>query len=160
MEALEHLQGEVDIIYADPPYTRDHYSRFYHVLETLCLRDDPKISTVRIGNKDFTSRGIYRQNRHQSPFCIKSQAPTAFLNLFRRVRQLNVPLVISYSPYISNSNARPRLMTIQEIEELARKYFARVNILSAGRIAHSKLNSTDKNTSVSYDAEVIIKCEI
>ena len=34
-------QKGVAVIYADPPYTRDHYSRFYHVLETLCLRDCP-----------------------------------------------------------------------------------------------------------------------
>ena len=25
------------VVYADPPYTRDHYSRFYNVLETLAL---------------------------------------------------------------------------------------------------------------------------
>ncbi len=44
-EVLSDLR-DAAVIYADPPYTRDHYSRFYHVLETLCLRDSPEISTT------------------------------------------------------------------------------------------------------------------
>src|ERR1019366_5843909 len=97
-DALEGLNGQVSVVYADPPYTRDHYSRFYHVLETLCLRDCPTVSTVRINGSDRISRGIYRAERYQSPFCIKSQAPGAFATLFAKVRRLAVPLVLSYSP--------------------------------------------------------------
>ena len=37
-----------EFVYADPPYTRDHYSRFYHVLETLALRDDPRFRLTRL----------------------------------------------------------------------------------------------------------------
>ena len=69
------------VIYADPPYTRDHYSRFYHVLETLCLRDCPEVSTTFLTGP--TSRGLYRTDRHQSPFCIKSKAPGAFAELLQ-----------------------------------------------------------------------------
>src|SRR5690606_930023 len=77
-EALSQLE-HVGVVYADPPYTRDHYSRFYHVLETMCLWDDPGVSTTRIrAATAIYSRGMYRANRHQSPFCIKSQAPAAF----------------------------------------------------------------------------------
>jgi adenine-specific DNA methylase len=62
----------VGVVYADPPYTRDHYSRFYHVLETMCLRDDPGVSTTRIrADTEIYSRGMYRADRHQSPICIK-----------------------------------------------------------------------------------------
>jgi adenine-specific DNA-methyltransferase len=39
-EALSQLK-DVSVVYADPPYTRDHYSRFYHVLETMCRWDNP-----------------------------------------------------------------------------------------------------------------------
>ena len=35
MECLKMLPDNVRTIYADPPYTRDHYSRFYHVLEVF-----------------------------------------------------------------------------------------------------------------------------
>ncbi len=73
--ALDNIPDDVKIVYADPPYTRDHYSRFYHGLETLCLQDYPKISKTTIGGSLRLSRGLYRLERHQSPFCIKSQAP-------------------------------------------------------------------------------------
>jgi adenine-specific DNA methylase len=158
-EALEDLEGAVSIIYADPPYTRDHYSRFYHVLETLCFRDSPVVSTVRINGRDQISRGMYRAERHQSPFCIKSKAPNAFLTLFSKARPLGVPLVLSYSPYKKESGARPRLLTIKEIEELAQKFFKRVEVIPAGRIAHNKLNNSEKNVGMSYDAEILLICE-
>ncbi len=73
-DALDSMEGQVSVVYADPPYTRDHYSRYYHVLETLCLRDCPTLSKVRIDGEERISRGIYRTDRYQSPFCIKSKA--------------------------------------------------------------------------------------
>lgn len=158
-EALKDLKGEVKIVYADPPYTRDHYSRYYHVLETLCLRDNPRISTVHVNGKDCISRGIYRIDRYQSPFCIRSKAPTAFAALFAGVRSLEVPLVLSYSPYESDNHSRPRLMTIKQIEELAKTYFRRVEIRRAGHISHSKLTSSEKTVGISYNAEVLFICE-
>ncbi|MBI3897330.1 MAG: DNA adenine methylase [Gammaproteobacteria bacterium] len=72
LEVLGSYKGKLSVVYADPPYTRDHYSRFYHVLETLCLRDNPAVSTMEIKGTKQLSRGIYRQDRHQSPFCIRS----------------------------------------------------------------------------------------
>jgi len=158
-DALTQVKGHVGAVYADPPYTRDHYSRFYHVLETMCLWDDPGISTTRIrATTDRYSRGMYRAQRHQSPFCIKSQAPGAFERLFDSVKALRVPLVLSYSPYASNQQARPRVMTVDEISALAKRFFNRVEQLSAGRISHMKLNTSRFNSDPSYDAELIFLC--
>ena len=56
----------VNLIYIDPPYTNAHYSRFYHVLETLVVYDYPELEYF----------GRYRNDRFQSPFCIKSEAVT------------------------------------------------------------------------------------
>ena len=33
---------DVDLIYMDPPYTADNYSRFYHVLNVIARYDDPR----------------------------------------------------------------------------------------------------------------------
>ena len=157
-EALQQLDRRVDVVYADPPYTRDHYSRYYHVLETLCLRDNPDLSTVRIGGKNQISRGIYRLDRYQSPFCIKSQAPKAFATLFSDVRRMGVPLVLSYSPYDCEAGARPRLMTIEQILSLAQEHFDYVTVRPAASIAHSKFNNATKNKAMSYEAEVLMVC--
>lgn len=154
-DAINSLPG-VGVIYADPPYTRDHYSRFYHVLETIALGDEPILSTVRIAGRTHLSRGLYRAERHQSPFCIKSKAPQAFAALFEQVAHLGVPLVLSYSPYVVGDH--PRLMTVAQIEALAAEHFDDVEVRSAGRVSHSKLNAERLNSDVGYEAEILMVC--
>lgn len=146
------------VVYADPPYTRDHYSRFYHVLETLALRDDPEVSTNTAHGKTLPSRGVYRRDRHQSPFCIRSQAPQAFETLFHAVATKGVPLVVSYSPYASERNAHPRVMTIDAVADLARQHFSRIEATSVGTFSHSRLNRSELNKEISYDAEYLLIC--
>ena len=159
VDALAKIDGRLGVVYADPPYTRDHYSRFYHVLETMCLWDEPRVSTTRIRSEgEKFSRGMYRVERHQSPFCIKSQAPSAFERLFAAVRDIQAPLVLSYSPYAADTKARPRVMTVEQISSTARRYFNRVEVASAGRFSHMKLNTTRLNTEASLDAELIFLC--
>lgn len=80
-------------VYADPPYCFVHYSRFYHALETLVLYDFPKLQTQR----GKVVKGRYREERHQSPFCIKSQVRGAFIDLFEGVKASDSSLVLSYS---------------------------------------------------------------
>ena len=156
-DALASLK-DVGVVYADPPYTRDHYSRFYHVLETMCLWDDPGVSTTRIrAVKETFSRGMYRADRHQSPFCIKSQAPAAFGKLFTAVKGLNAPLVLSYSPY-ANGDSHPRVMGVDQIEILAKEHFKSVEIISAGKFSHMKLNASRLHLDASAEAELIFIC--
>ncbi|PTV52132.1 DNA adenine methylase [Acinetobacter seifertii] len=75
------------IIYADPPYGNVHYSRFYHVLETLVKYDYPEVKF----------KGRYRQDRHQSPFCKKSEASDAFEKMFSLIKEKDSAMVLSYS---------------------------------------------------------------
>jgi len=158
-DALTQISGNVGAVYADPPYTRDHYSRFYHVIETMCRWDDPGVSTTRIrAARETFSRGMYRADRHQSPFCIKSQAPGAFEKLFDGVRSLNAPLVLSYSPYASDSDAHPRVMTVEQIISLASKFFKSVEAASAGKFSHMKLNASRLHVDASAEAELIFLC--
>jgi adenine-specific DNA-methyltransferase len=149
---------DISAVYADPPYTRDHYSRFYHVLETMCLRDAPGVSITRVRGVDRVSRGLYRLDRHQSPFCIRSQAPKAFAALFAGVAARRVPLVLSYSPDMGYEGSQPRVMTIDSIRGLAVQYFSSVDIDFAAPISHSKLNSTERILGRSIDAERLLIC--
>lgn len=160
VSALDKLQDfNIAAVYADPPYTRYHYSRYYHVLETICLRDNPLVSTTFPNGKGGISRAIYRVDRHQSPFCIKSKAEGAFDILFRKVRNLDVPLVLSYSPFDASKAVTPRLQTIDQLVEKAKVYFADVTIASPGKFTHSKLNSADKNHEANHEAELLIVCK-
>lgn len=103
-------------VYADPPYAFVHYSRFYHALETLVLYDYPEI---QVKNGEIV-KGRYRESRHQSPFCIRSQVKEAFEDLFRGVSNSNSNLVLSYS--------NTGMISIDELAELASKEFGRRSI--------------------------------
>lgn len=157
-EIVSNIPEDVTVVYADPPYTRDHYSRFYHLLETLALRDIPEISTTKINGEEKISRGLYRKDRHQSPFCIKNQAITAFEFMFKQVGTQNKKLVLSYSPYDKTKKTHPRVVTMEILLELARKYFDNVEIVSVGLFSHNKLNSTKNLLEASDNAEVLIIC--
>jgi len=157
-DVLQDLPRDVVAVYADPPYTRDHYSRYYHVLETIAIGDEPHLSVVNLGGISQPSRGLYRVDRHQSPFCIKSQAPGAFATLFDAVARRGVPLVLSYSPYEKDTGARPRLLTVEQITALAAESFSSVDLISAGRVSHSKFNADRVNVDIRHDAEVLVLC--
>jgi adenine-specific DNA methylase len=155
-EALSNLPDDVSIIYADPPYTRDHYSRFYHVLETIALNDYPAVTRSNIGRGKRLSKGMYRQDRHQSPFCIKSQAPREFERMFQKVAKTDRTLVLSYSPYDRAKGAHPRVMTVDALISMAKSHFSHVEALSAGSFSHSKLNHTRLHLTSETDAELVI----
>ena len=96
--------------------------------------------------------------QHQSPFCIKSQAEGAFDVLFQKVKELKVPLVLSYSPFDATKAVTPRLQTIDQLVEKAKNYFTEVTVVSPGEFTHSKLNSTEKNFEANHEAELLIVC--
>lgn len=159
-DALSNPRIEFDTVYADPPYTRDHYSRFYHVLETMALHDEPQVSTtaIRSVGRPRISRGLYRFDRHQSPFCIKSTAPKAFDELSDLVAQRGVPLVLSYSPYGSEAGNRPRLLTVDHVVEILSRHFVDVQQEPVAGFVHNKFNRSDRNVAVDYSAEVLLVC--
>lgn len=157
-QALEALRGQYSVVYADPPYTRDHYSRYYHVLETLALGDDPRVSMSNLGGGEVVSKGMYRNDRHQSEFCIKSKAADAFQDLFNRVSTSAVPLVLSYSSFDEDVGARPRLLSIKDISDLAAQFFSQVAISNVKSFEYSKLNHRSINKAEAGTTEVIISC--
>lgn len=85
-DCLDQLPSNT-VVYADPPYAFVHYSRFYHAIETLVRYDYP----------DVRHKGRYREDRHQSPFCIRTQVENAFQEMFQRISMKKANLVLSYS---------------------------------------------------------------
>jgi adenine-specific DNA methylase len=160
VQALDLFGAGSAVVYADPPYTRDHYSRFYHVLETMCLRDNPVPSRVIKGGSRVLSRGVYREDRHQSPFCIRSAAPGAFKALFNGARSFNLPIVLSYSPHEEGDGTHPRVVSMQQIVELAKKYYGRVQTVPVEGVSHNQLNRNGLRLKKREQAEVIVKCFI
>lgn len=100
-ECLRSLD-EGTLVYADPPYCFVHYSRFYHAIETLVKYDYPNVA----------HKGRYREDRHQSPFCIKTKVSGAFKEMFETIRNRNLELVLSYSNSDTNTISLIDLLTV------------------------------------------------
>lgn len=86
VDCIETLP-EGTLVYADPPYSAVHYSRFYHALETLVKYDNPKVAY----------KGRYREDRYQSPFDQNSNVRSAFHRLFKSIDEKKCHLLLSYS---------------------------------------------------------------
>lgn len=74
------------IFYADPPYSKEHYSRFYHVLESLERYDYPPA----------VGTGRYRPDRFHSDFAVGSRVIEAMRRLLSGIAAASGTLLISY----------------------------------------------------------------
>ena len=104
--------------YADPPYTKDQYSRMYHLHETLYLYDYPAVGGI----------GLARNDRFISSFSLKSRALDSILQLVKACRAAGSPLVLSYPKsgliplqeeflYLAaQDGAEPAVTTMDELE--------------------------------------------
>lgn len=92
---LPRLRG-VDTVYADPPYTSDNYSRFYHVLEVLARYDYPELARRSCGG---IAKGRYpvRAYRFQSDFCSRLRVEDEFRCLVDACAGVGAKLALSYA---------------------------------------------------------------
>lgn len=91
-DALDLLRSgrlaRTGLVYADPPYTKDQYSRYYHVYETLLRYDFPGAAGE--------GRTPPEHVRATSAFSTKRKVVQAFTDLFDAVADLKAPLILSY----------------------------------------------------------------
>lgn len=104
------IMDEVKCFYLDSPYTADQYSRFYHVLETICKYDSPNLE----------HKAKYRTDRVRSGFCYKKSVALEFENIIGFCKSKQAKLVISYSNH--------GVIPIEELVAIAKKYYQVVKI--------------------------------
>ena len=150
----------VSAFYADPPYTIDHYSRFYHVLETLTLRDRPALATMRKKGVPMVMRGLYRADRFQSDFSIPSRVELAFDRLFRGCSNAGGHLLLSYSGHTDATAQRPRCLAIDPLVMLAKRYYRVVEVSEPTFEGYRKLNAASRNSATEQRTERLIICRI
>lgn len=100
----------VKCFYLDSPYTTDQYSRFYHVLETVCKYDYPTLE----------HKARYRTDRVQSDFCYKKSVASEFENIISYCADKGAALVISYSNH--------GVISVEDITAIAEKYYESVTV--------------------------------
>lgn len=144
---IEHLRTNPEIgtcaaVYVDPPYTADHYSRYYHVLNTLLLYDYPAC----IG------KGRYRDDRYVSPFSLKSKASITLRNLLTRLEVLRLPVIVSYTSV--------GIIPLQDVGAMCRSIFENVRRVTIpyNHSSQGRKPSTSKD-EVGSRTEVLFICQ-
>lgn len=134
------------LVYADPPYFKEHYSRYYHVLNTLCLYDYPELAMNT--QRNVLSVGRYRADRISSDFGKRSKVVPAFKELIGICSNYGANLMISYS---ENS-----LVKIQDLIKLAQeKYNVRIKKVELKHSNQGRATEADQTVN-----EYIIMCTI
>lgn len=99
---LSRTPDRPGVVYADPPYTADQYSRYYHLYETLVRYDYPPC----------VGRGRYRDDRAVSDFCLPTKVRGAFDRLVGGAKSLGADLVLSYPEKGLLPNSKEQLIAI------------------------------------------------
>jgi adenine-specific DNA methylase len=88
-------RARADLVYMDPPYTSDNYSRFYHVLEVLARYHYPPLKRDLRG---LPTAGRYPEiaERFQSDFCRRATVEAEFSRVIAAAAGSGAKLVISY----------------------------------------------------------------
>ncbi|MFC2150568.1 DNA adenine methylase, partial [Calditrichota bacterium] len=132
-EVHEYIK-KAKVVYLDPPYSQGHYSRFYHLIETLIQYDYPEIS----------HSGRYRTDRHQSPFAHKGKVAAAVGAVCEVARDAGTTMVLSYS----RGGIVPEHEAFQAILE---KYYPTSKIeLRTLSSEHSKLGQAKRMQTEEY----------
>jgi adenine-specific DNA-methyltransferase len=129
LELLEHFHNtplRPAVVYADPPYTDDQYSRFYHVLESLMLYDYP----------DTTAKARYRPDRFRSSFSVKSEVEFSFRRLAGACFRMGADLILSYptNGLLHQAGSSP--------DEILREFYGDVDIRQHRAHEHSTFGAS------------------
>ena len=118
-EAAKNLR-KGDLAFVDPPYSGVHYSRFYHVLES--------IARGRCGEVSGTGRYPAVKSRPWSRYSVSSEAKDALGELFKTVSARGVRTIVTFPVHRCSNGLSGRI-----VRNLAKKYF---------RIEEQKVRST------------------
>ncbi len=152
MEALlEHPGAPAALVYADPPYTAQQYSRFYHVPEVLTAYRVPRLQWHR----GAVTVGLYPEGRFKSRFSSKRAAPGAFGDLLSLGAAHQATLVISYSDSASGHTGNGRMIGLDGLLELCRARSRAVKVVELDH-AYRQFNHGERAVAERRDPEYLV----
>lgn len=154
----ELSEGEVSTFYLDPPYTIDHYSRFYHILETLVLYDYPELEKKKMKGRIVLLNGRYRKDRYQSNFCIPSKGLDEFSKMIKTIRNKKGNIVLSYSDSHDELDTRKRVVSLNDLRKVLEESYDNVKLI---RLNHRYRKLSEKNSlrEEMDDGEILFVCQ-
>ncbi|MCP9837281.1 hypothetical protein KBY84_07205 [Cyanobium sp. N.Huapi 1H5] len=153
INADELKSRNVHLVYADPPYTAQQYSRFYHVLDTLALGVPHPLQIYR----GAVTSGLYPNGRYFSPFCSKRQATPAFEELATTCYDAGATMVLSYSTSANGSTGNQRMISLDELCKIFFEVYGSAAV-EVRELAHGyrQFNSGDSARPSRDDPEVLL----
>lgn len=125
-----------DLVYVDPPYTKRQYAAYYHLAETICIGDSPKVGGVT---------GLRPWREKSSPFCYKRRVLGAFESLVRGLTAKRVAISYSCDGHASLSDLKGVL-----------KDFGRVDVFDLGSVERYAPNDAARENSTHVTEYLIV----
>jgi adenine-specific DNA methylase len=138
-------------IYADPPYTAQQYSRFYHVPEVIFAG---RVPTLQRRNGAVT-RGLYPEGRLLSRFCSRRQAPAALNDICEFARRNGAVLFLSYSATKSGLTGNQRSISLSDLRQTLRHSFTHVEEHELP-VTYRQFNASSSAVTGRNDVELLL----
>lgn len=119
--ASDLIERGITAVYADPPYTAQQYSRFYHVLEVLTTGVPVRLQRV----KGQVTSGLYPDNKYLSPFSSRQQAPAAFRHLLATARDAGANMILSYSDTRGAATGNARVVSLASLVQWTEEVYGK-----------------------------------
>ena len=153
VSASDLIERAVTAVYADPPYTAQQYSRFYHVLEVLTSGVPVRLQRV----KGQVTSGLYPDNKYLSPYSSRQQAPAGFRHLLTTARDADAHVILSYSDTRGAATGNARVVSLDSLvqwtEEIYGKDAVTVQELD---LRYRQFNSAPRGVNDRRDPEFIV----
>lgn len=99
-----------DLVFLDPPYSGVHYSRFYHVLESIARGE--------VGEVSGTGRYPAESERPRSDYSIATKAPDALDALLKTVAEKKARAILTFPDHKCSNG-----LSGESVRRIARKHF-------------------------------------
>jgi adenine-specific DNA-methyltransferase len=132
---------ENDLVFLDPPYSGVHYSRFYHVLETVARGNVGSISGI--------GRYPPQEERPRSDYSLRTRSKVAFDDLLAKLSRRGANVLITF-PAGSASNG----LSGDEVVEISSRHFKLLKTKVSSRF--STLGGDAKHRAARQYAEELI----
>ena len=151
---LPEIRQDVDVIYADPPYTDMQYSRYYHILN-FATYYKPLSPTFINGTH---TKGLYTEERYQSNLSTKGKSLKTFTALIDFSRAYKKDLIISfaYPANVVEQKTDRYVMTISSLIDSCKSSFGKKNVkVHSCEYSHSN----NRNSKQKEVLEYLIVCK-
>jgi len=130
-----------DLAFVDPPYSSVHYSRFYHVLET--------VARGKVGAVSGVGRYPPSEERPTSAFSIKTKASNALGELLALLARRRAGVVITFPAGLASNG-----LSGDDVKEIAMEHFYIKEEKVSSRF--STMGGNDKHRAARHYADELI----